>query len=86
MWDFDEEARRIREVIPGLPITELQFEDIINIGNSTSATGIDIDAGSGGIDILSTHRIDIDTTTAQEDINIDVNDICKSRYYVKFDF
>ena len=31
MWDFDEEARRIREVIPGLPITELQFEDIINI-------------------------------------------------------
>jgi 2-methylcitrate dehydratase PrpD len=31
MWDFDEEARRIREVIPGLPITESQFEDIINI-------------------------------------------------------
>jgi len=31
MWDFDEEARRIREVIPGLPITELQFENIISI-------------------------------------------------------
>jgi 2-methylcitrate dehydratase PrpD len=30
MWNFEEEARRIREVIPGLPITELQFEDIIN--------------------------------------------------------
>jgi len=29
MWDFEEEARRIREVIPGLPIPEAQFEDII---------------------------------------------------------
>ena len=29
MWDFDEEARRIRDVIPGLPIPEPQFEDII---------------------------------------------------------
>jgi hypothetical protein len=29
MWDFDEEARRIRGVIPGLPIPESQFEEII---------------------------------------------------------
>ena len=29
MWDFDEEARRIRDVIPGLPIPEAQFEEII---------------------------------------------------------
>jgi 2-methylcitrate dehydratase PrpD len=29
MWDFDEEARRIREVIPGLPIPAAQFEAII---------------------------------------------------------
>jgi hypothetical protein len=30
MWDFDEEARRIRDVIPGLPIPAVQFEDIIS--------------------------------------------------------
>jgi 2-methylcitrate dehydratase PrpD len=29
MWDFAEEARRIRDVIPGLPIPAAQFEDII---------------------------------------------------------
>jgi len=29
IWDFDTEARRIREVIPGLPIPAAQFEDII---------------------------------------------------------
>jgi 2-methylcitrate dehydratase PrpD len=29
MWDFDEEARRIRDVIPGIPIPAAQFEDII---------------------------------------------------------
>ncbi|OLD39509.1 MAG: hypothetical protein AUI57_02965 [Candidatus Rokubacteria bacterium 13_1_40CM_2_68_8] len=29
MWDFDEEARRIREVIPGIPIPAAQFEDIV---------------------------------------------------------
>jgi 2-methylcitrate dehydratase PrpD len=29
MWDFDEEARRIRDVIPGLPIPPDQFENII---------------------------------------------------------
>ena len=29
MWDFDEEVRRIREVIPGLPIPAAQFESII---------------------------------------------------------
>ena len=30
MWDFAEEARRIRGVIPGLPIPAAQFEDIIS--------------------------------------------------------
>jgi 2-methylcitrate dehydratase PrpD len=29
MWDFDEEARRIRDVVPGLPIPAAQFEAII---------------------------------------------------------
>ena len=29
MWDFEEEARRIRDVIPGLPISHAQFEEII---------------------------------------------------------
>jgi hypothetical protein len=29
MWDFDEEARRIRDVVPGLPIPADQFEAII---------------------------------------------------------
>ena len=29
IWDFDEEARRIRDVIPGLPIPAAQFEEII---------------------------------------------------------
>ena len=29
MWDFTEEARRIRDVIPGLPIPAAQFETII---------------------------------------------------------
>src|SRR5438477_2946360 len=29
IWDFDEETRRIREVIPGLPIPAAQFEEII---------------------------------------------------------
>jgi 2-methylcitrate dehydratase PrpD len=29
VWDFAEETRRIREVIPGLPIPAAQFEDII---------------------------------------------------------
>jgi 2-methylcitrate dehydratase PrpD len=29
IWDFDEEARRIRDVIPGLPIPATQFENII---------------------------------------------------------
>jgi 2-methylcitrate dehydratase PrpD len=29
IWDFDEEVRRIREVIPGLPIAGPQFEQII---------------------------------------------------------
>ena len=30
MWDFEEEARRIRDTIPGLPIPQSQFEDIIS--------------------------------------------------------
>jgi 2-methylcitrate dehydratase PrpD len=29
VWDFDEEARRIRGVVPGIPIPERQFEDIV---------------------------------------------------------
>jgi 2-methylcitrate dehydratase PrpD len=29
IWDFSEEARRIREVIPGLPISGKRFEEII---------------------------------------------------------
>jgi hypothetical protein len=29
MWDFEEEVRRIRDVVPGLPIPAAQFEDII---------------------------------------------------------
>jgi 2-methylcitrate dehydratase PrpD len=29
MWDFQEEARRIREVIPGLPVPPARFEEII---------------------------------------------------------
>jgi hypothetical protein len=29
MWDFNEEARRIRDVISGLPIPATQFDTII---------------------------------------------------------
>jgi 2-methylcitrate dehydratase PrpD len=29
IWDFDEEARRLRDVIPGLPIPVAQFEEIV---------------------------------------------------------
>ena len=29
IWDFDEEARRIRGVVPGMPIPERQFEQMI---------------------------------------------------------
>lgn len=29
IWDFNEEARRIREVIPGLPVPAAQFESIV---------------------------------------------------------
>ena len=29
IWDFDEEARRIRGVVPGIPISGSQFEHII---------------------------------------------------------
>jgi len=29
MWDFDEEVRRIREIVPALPIPAAQFEEII---------------------------------------------------------
>lgn len=29
MWDFNEEVRRIRDVIPGLPIPPEQFEALI---------------------------------------------------------
>ncbi len=30
MWDFEEEARRIRDVIPGVPVPDAQFEEIIS--------------------------------------------------------
>jgi hypothetical protein len=29
MWDFDEETRRIRGVVPGLPIPPAQFDAIV---------------------------------------------------------
>ena len=29
MWDFEEEARRIRGIVPGLPIPAAQFEEIV---------------------------------------------------------
>ena len=29
IWDFEEEARRIRDVIPGLPVTAQRFDDLI---------------------------------------------------------
>jgi 2-methylcitrate dehydratase PrpD len=29
MWDFDEEARRIRDVVPGLPIPAARFDEIV---------------------------------------------------------
>ena len=29
IWDYTEETRRIREVIPGLPIPAAQFESIV---------------------------------------------------------
>jgi 2-methylcitrate dehydratase PrpD len=29
IWDFDEEVRRIRDVVPGLPIPPAQFDDIV---------------------------------------------------------
>ena len=31
IWNFDEEARRIRGVVPGIPISEVQFEKLIAI-------------------------------------------------------
>ena len=34
MWDFEEEVRRIRDVIPGLPIPAGQFEEIISVCRS----------------------------------------------------
>ena len=30
IWDFEEESRRIREIIPGLPIPESQFQELIS--------------------------------------------------------
>ena len=29
IWDFDEQARRMREVVPGLPIPPARFEELI---------------------------------------------------------
>jgi 2-methylcitrate dehydratase PrpD len=31
IWDFDEEARRLREVVPGLPVGAAQFEELIAV-------------------------------------------------------
>jgi hypothetical protein len=31
IWDFDEEARRLREVAPGVPIGEAQFDELISV-------------------------------------------------------
>ena len=45
--------------------------DAIKLNASNVAGGIDIDAGTGGIDILSVNQIDIDTSGAGQDINID---------------
>ena len=30
IWDFDEEVRRVRELIPGFPIPEAQFEELVD--------------------------------------------------------
>jgi hypothetical protein len=30
IWDFEEEARRLQEVLPGLPIPRVQFEALVN--------------------------------------------------------
>ena len=30
IWDFEQEARRIRGVIPGLPVSAARFEDIVS--------------------------------------------------------
>ena len=30
MWDFDEEVRRIRDIVPGIPISAAQFEAIVD--------------------------------------------------------
>ena len=30
MWDFEEEARRIRDIAPGIPISEAQFDGLID--------------------------------------------------------
>jgi hypothetical protein len=29
IWDFEEEARRIRGVVPGIPIPAAQFDDLV---------------------------------------------------------
>ena len=38
IWDFEEEARRIREVIPGLPIPAARFEEIVATCRALDAT------------------------------------------------
>ena len=39
IWDFDEEARRIRAVAPGVPITPAQFDQLI-----AACRGLDAEA------------------------------------------
>ena len=31
IWDFEEEARRIRAIVPGLPIPAAQYESVIEM-------------------------------------------------------
>jgi 2-methylcitrate dehydratase PrpD len=44
MWDFDEEARRIHDVIPGLPIPAAQFDEI-----ATTCRDLDRQARADGL-------------------------------------
>ena len=51
IWDFNEEVRRIREVIPGLPIAGAQFEQII-----ATCRGLDTQARADALVQLTVKR------------------------------
>ena len=52
IWDFEEEARRIRDVVPGLPIPAARFEEII-----ATCRGLDgIDPAHRLVELPSTSR------------------------------